>query len=604
MNGTDSNFRFINWLSEPAEKVTANFLSGKRCVTLLLCLLFTASQAAAQKIEADTFTPPVHTIPRMQADMKYFDAVKARLKGDDREAEQLLLEVIKMKPDAAGAYFDLARLNMKQNKGEKATEYIEKALKIEPTNPWYQSQYAEIMILRNKFEEAAAIYTKLAKQEKYNEEYLYKAAGLYTQTGKYKEALAALDQILAKGNDDEEIIMRKQEVYLKMNDLDNAAKIVQQLIDRNPQDGKYYVVLAEMYDNNKRKDKALEVYSKAAKLFPDDPIVQLGLANHYLEQKDTARYNEYALKAITNKSLDAQQQLSILIEYIRSHGNDTGRSQDILGMIEKIVQQHQNNAEVLGVYGDILIINEEREKGIEQYKKSLAIDPSRYPVWQNLLYQYTDRQFPPDSLITYAGKALRLFPNQAAVHYLKGIGHYNKKEYKEAVKSINRAIDMQPEGDAQRLAEMHSLLGEVYNASQDFKQSDESFKKAITLDPENPVTLNNYAYYLSERGSNLEEAEKMSKKSLELRPGSATFLDTYGWILYKQGKYAKAKDYIQQAIDADPANADGTVYDHLGDITYRLNDIDKAVGYWKIAKEKGTDNPDIDKKISDRKIYE
>jgi Tfp pilus assembly protein PilF len=123
------------------------------------------------------------------------------------------------------------------------------------------------------------------------------------------------------------------------------------------------------------------------------------------------------------------------------------------------------------------------------------------------------------------------------------------------------------------------------------------------MNPENPSVLNNYAYYLSVRGVRLADAEKMSKKSLEIRPGEATFLDTYGWIFYKEGDYQDAKKFIEDAIKADK-DADGTVWEHLGDVMYKLNDVDKAVDCWKKAKEKGTDSKKIDKKIQDRKLYE
>jgi Tfp pilus assembly protein PilF len=102
----------------------------------------------------------------------------------------------------------------------------------------------------------------------------------------------------------------------------------------------------------------------------------------------------------------------------------------------------------------------------------------------------------------------------------------------------------------------------------------------------------------------LEEAEKMSKRSLELRPDEGTFLDTYGWILYRMGKFEKAKEYIEKAISLAKGEADGTLYEHLGDVYYKLNNVDKAVENWKKAQGKETDNPELDKKIKDKKLYE
>lgn len=163
---------------------------------------------------------------------------------------------------------------------------------------------------------------------------------------------------------------------------------------------------------------------------------------------------------------------------------------------------------------------------------------------------------------------------------------------------------MVPDDNTAVTAQMYSTLGDIYNIQKNYTAADSSYDKALQLEPDNASYLNNYAYYLSERNTRLNDAEKMSKHSLELRKDEPTFLDTYGWILYREGKYEKAREYVQKAIDASPANADGTLFEHMGDISYKLNDVDKAIEYWKKAKEKGIDSETIDKKIRDRKLYE
>ena len=151
---------------------------------------------------------------------------------------------------------------------------------------------------------------------------------------------------------------------------------------------------------------------------------------------------------------------------------------------------------------------------------------------------------------------------------------------------------------------MYSEVAEAYHLNKQYDLSDAAFEKALKLAPNEPTLLNNYSYYLSERNVRLDEAEKMSKRSLEISPRQATFLDTYGWILYQQKKYQEAKEYIQKAIDLSGPKADATLYDHLGNVYYKLSDKSKAIENWKISKEKGNDDPQIDKKISEGKLYE
>ncbi|MEI8278725.1 MAG: tetratricopeptide repeat protein [Bacteroidota bacterium] len=543
--------------------------------------------------------------PKRLADEMYFDAIKAHIMDDDKLCDSLLLEFIKKDPTQPAAYYQLALNSIKHKSLEKATEYIKKAVALDGKSKWYRSEYAEILAYSLKYSDAADIYMQLAKEEAQNEDYLSKASSYYQNEGKYKQALAALDILLERTGNDEEVLEQKEQVYLKMYDFDAAAKVLQQLIAMNPKESRYYFSLGSIYDNRKQNEKATEVYNKAQELFPGDPNIQYALAQHYKSLNDTAKYNEYVVKAITNPNLDVESQLVLLEGYVHDNqdNTDTGRKWQIIGLFKALAEQHPKNMLTQRAYGDVLMLDGQREKGLEQYKKGIAVDPSSLLLWDRLLSSYVEPRF-ADSLIYYSEKAMRLFPNQALVQYMNGIGHFNKKNYTKAINAINRAIDLQPEEDKEGLAGMYSMIGDIYYTTKQYTESDTAYERSLRLNSKNPSVLNNYSYYLAERGVRLEEAEKMSKKALELRPTEPTFCDTYGWVLYKMGKYDKAKEWIQRAINGDLEHADATLFEHLGDVYFKLKDVDKAVDYWKAAKERGSENPQIDKKIQDRTIYE
>ena len=570
----------------------------KTCLFTALLIGCTSSIAVAQEFSV----VPNAAMKGAMTDALYVDAIKARMLNDTKQEEELLRQVIKEKPQEPAPYYDLAQLSRKQKKLDQAEQLIKKAIELDGENAWYQVAYGEILEGQNKVKEAAAVFSALAQKQKYNKDYLFNAARLSEKAGDYKGAIALLDQLIQRIGSEEVILMQKQQLHLRMNDLEGAVKVAKQLIDQNPREGRYYANLADLYESNNQGDKAIEIYQKALKDFPNDPSIQYGLAEYYRKKKDMAKYDEYIRKAILNREFDDETQTTILFSYLQELNADSVRKKESLGITEQLAAQHPENPQILTLFGEVLLENDSTARAVEQFKKALAIDPARFNVWQRLMFTYTDRK-DADSLIKYSEKAMRYFPNQAMVHYLNGIGHFNKKSYPAAIKSINRAIDLQPEDNAALLSDMYSSLGDIYNTTKDHKLSDSSYEKSLRLNPKNPTVLNNYAYYLSERGIRLDDAEKMSKESLELRPGEATFLDTYGWILYKQGKYEGAKKYIEDALKANP-EADGTLWEHLGDIYFKLGDANKAVENWKKAKEKGTENTQIDKKIQDRKIYE
>ncbi|MBS1773740.1 MAG: tetratricopeptide repeat protein [Bacteroidetes bacterium] len=576
-------------------------LLKQRLVTAALVVI--TSFLNAEAALPDSVKTPVVTSPDLMADALYYDAIKARQKGDDKEAERILLQVIKAKPNEGGAYYDLANIAFKQNRAGEATQYIKKAIALNDSNQWYKAKYAEILVLDNKYEEAANIYAGLGRTEKYNEGYILLAARFYKQANKLKNAMAQLDVLLEKNPNSEELLTQEQELYLKMNDVDGAVKVAQKLIDNNPNEGKYYANLAELYENNDKHSKAEEIYEKIEERFGDDAVVQLALADNYKKKNNMPKYNEYVKKVILNKSLDADVQINMLAGYWQDNLTDSLKRIEIEGLARELAAQHPNHAATVATYAQVLSANGNHLQSQEQYKKAVQIDPSRFGVWQNLLFGYTEKS-EADSLLVYSEKALRLFPNQAIFHYLNGIGNMNKGENNKAIKSINRAIDMEPENNTDQISQMYTTLGDLYNTMKQYAKSDSAYNYALKLDPNNATLLNNYSYYLSVRNERLDEAEKMSKKSLEIRKDEPTFLDTYGWILYKEHQYENAKEYIQKAIDGLNGDADATVWEHLGDVYYKLNQVDKAVECWKKAKEKGSENIEIDKKIKDRKLYE
>lgn len=573
--------------------------------SIIQCLIVSPAncQVDSNKIDNIAAAPRIRLDSNFQAEALYYEAMRARVKNDDREEEKLLAMVVAYNPNASGAYYDLSRLSFKQNRADKATEYIRKAIALNDTNVWYMRQYAEILSLSNKFEEAAAQFMQIAKLNKNNEEDLFKAAKLYQHVGKYDLALTALDLLLKKDPWNDEVLDQKKALYLKKNDVESVANIVKQQIDNNPKDSRYYTELAELYDNNRQEEKAEKLYNKLEQDFADDALAQYALAHYYKKKNNTAKYNEYTRKVITNKGLDAEAQLTFLGAYIMELQNDTVRLKEGLELSKALAENNPNNAPARNFYGDVLRMNDKYDEASEEYKKALQIDPSVYNTWETLLITYLNRST-ADSMVLYSEKALRLFPNQATLHYLNGIAYTLKKDYAKSVKSINRAIDMLPDDKSDQLADMYVALGDAYNFLKQYSLSDESYDKALKLAPENATLLNNYAYYLSVRNVRLDEAEKMSKKSLDIRKDEPTFLDTYGWILYKQGKNDKALEHIQKAVDLSQGKADGALWEHLGDVHFKLGNTDKAVEYWKKAKTVGSDNPDIDKKINERKLYE
>jgi tetratricopeptide (TPR) repeat protein len=540
---------------------------------------------------------------KFQANDVFFDGVKAKMKEDNKQSKELFQRFTELKPDEAVGYYELAKIAKTEKNNIKAEVFIKKAIELDGTNKWYKEEYATILEDRGMFEKAASVIAELCESDPHDEELPLMTAEYYEKAKKYDQSVKYLNLALERNGFDAEILMRKVQIFLELNDPQNAAATIEQLLTKDTRNGKFYKALGEIYDNLNDTGKASKIYAKGLKLIPEDPTFQLGYAEHLLKTGDTAQYSKFVKKAILNKDFDAELQLRLLEAYMETLPSDSVAKTEGLPIVVQLVAQHPNDADILAYYGDFLENSNQQQQATEAYKKSLSLNASRFNVWLKLLQSYVDKK-DADSLVKYSEKVIKLFPNQALGSYYNGIAHMNKKEYPAAIKSINRAIEIQPESKQELLSGMYSVLGDLYYFTKQYELSDNSYEKAIQLNANDASLLNNYSYYLSERGKNLDVAESYSRKSLQIRPGEPTFLDTYGWILYKKGDYGTALEYVLKAVKASAANADATLYNHLGNIYYKLNMPDKAVENWKTAKSLGCEDPFLDKKINEGKLYE
>lgn len=586
-----------------------------RFLIFALLLLLSSSCAATKQSAVQALVPAADTFitadtglqlqPGETTDGVFVDAVKAKMVNNKAEAFKQFSRVAALDSNNATAHFELSRLWLERGNIPKALEEIRYTLKRDSSNKWFYNQYANLLDVDGQYLKAAGIMGKLAGKEKSPEDFLQRQAILLQKAGKGKEALAVLDKLAAYvGQDDESVLLQKQQIYLSDNNLEGAVGEVSKLVGYYPQEPRYLLLKGDLYDNNGKDGEALKVYKQAELKFPDDSNVQFALVQYYLEHKDTTNFQHYLEKVILNKNLSMEDRIGFLAPLLRTRDQDTATKKLAFQLARKLAEQDPKQLEPRLLYADLLAFDNSLDSAAAEYKAIIATDSTKFGAWQQLLLVYTRAQ-DYDSLLQYSQRAAKLFPEEQMVFYLGGIGYQLRADYEHAETFLKKAISLHHSDDNDELlSEMLTALGDTYNSDKKFESSDSCYRAALALQPDNASALNNFSYYLSERGEHLEEAERMSAKSLTLRPGEATFLDTYGWILYKQGKYPEAKAYIERAIDANKGDADGTLYEHLGDVELKIGNRAKALENWLLAQSKGNKSETLQQKINEQKTKE
>ncbi len=530
----------------------------------------------------------------------YLDGSRAEMLGDVPLAINLYTECLRMNPKNDAAMYRLAKIYIDKQKYDAALTFTKSAVKLQPNNEWYKAANAEAMAFSGQFKESAKEYEALAQLQKDNSEYYYSAAYMYLKAGKPDEALRMFNQLEKQnGEITEDVSLQKQQIYVRLGKIDLAAAEIQKLIDQNPNDIRYYGMLAELYEANNMNEKAMAAYDQMTKVAPNDPRTYIALSQFYLKKNDWDNYYSYLSKIISSTELMADVKLGVLSQLMERADGDSTKRPTLISLTNRLVEMHPNSARAQAFRGDVMAMNKDQQSALTAYQLSIKLDANQFPVWQQIMIIQSDSRM-WDSLISSSAKAIDLFPNQALSYFLNGSAEVQLKRYDKGVKVLKRGLPITGDNNLLK-SQFYSSLGDAYNSLTKFSASDSAYDKALSLNPDDVYVLNNYAYYLSLRNTNLEKAAEMSRKSNLLSPNNSSFLDTYGWILFQQGKYSDAKDWIVRAINNGGSKSE-TILEHLGDVYYKLGNVDDAVKFWQQAKDNGSKNTNISKKIAERKL--
>jgi tetratricopeptide (TPR) repeat protein len=580
-------------------------LSKKNIILPLSVLIFVSGCKTGSKVASDSGSK-LPTEQRLAFDNAFMEGQRDKAIEDYDEALKKFQEAVKIDPKNADAHYEVASLLYGLNKYDDALAEADQAVKLAPANKWYLEQMAEIQKKKNNFKDAIKSYEQLIKLSPNDPDNYFDLAFLYLQTSQPDQAIKTYDQFEKNYGLEESVVMQKEHIYLKLNKFDNAVAEIQKLIDAYPGEVQYMGMLAELYALNNKKDKAASVYQKILEIEPDNAQALMATADINAGKGDTTARFEGMKKIFANTKVGIDVKVKMLYQYIQFYEIRQDKIKEAFELADIMVATHPNEPKAYAIKGDLYFIDKKDSIALPAYLKSLELQkkgPQQkevFLVWQQVMSIYnSNRDW--QNVDNTATEAMELFPNQAVIYLFKGIAEYQMKQYDKALKSFSKGEKMANDNPLLK-AQIYSNLADTYHSLNRDLESDSAYEKSLKLDPENAYVLNNYSYYLSLRKVNLERAKQMSAYSNKLDPENSSFMDTYAWILFQLGDYAGAKAFQEKAIAKTPNNA--TLLEHYGDILIELGDKDKAVEYWRKAKDAGSDSKTLDTKIASQKYVE
>ena len=552
-------------------------------------------------VVADTALRDLPQNKEIEYQYKFVEATKLRLMGQSSDALELFYQCSEIQPHAPAPYYQMSLIADQINEQKEAIKYGKKAVQYGPDNKWYRLHLANLYLKGNTADSALSQYDHLVRQEGIEDlDILFRTAQLYQKNDKYRDALDLYNRIEERMGFNERISILKKMIYTRLGNKDQAYQEVQELIDRDPDEARYYGMLAETYATFKEYDKAEQMYDKLFALDSTNNLGQLSKVKYYNEQEKYGQSIELLRKEIIpNPSVDFRDKMLMLLNFLSDNNKLTRYTPQIGAALDSMVKYHPRRNEVHAMYADYYLKQNEFGKSIDHLLPLAQSDQGKYVYWDQLLsvYSITSRF---GEMYQRGLESLQQYPKKPRLYLLTSIGALQTNKADTAISLLEEGKTLIQDDQTLRI-QFLTQLGEAYYQEQQYNRAWSYFEEVIRLEPDNVMVLNNYSYYLSLRGENLDKALKLSRRTIQEEPQSSVYLDTYAWILYKKGDIKKAKRYIEKAIKNGGAD-DPDVMEHYGDILFKMGEREEAVIQWKKSRDLGNAGEHIRYKINHQKL--
>ena len=333
-------------------------------------------------------------------------------------------------------------------------------------------------------------------------------------------------------------------------------------------------------------ERVNRLYGKAMELSPTDFSCLERTADHYSMTQQFADANRfYERAAALFVQENGTTSVSIAEKWARSLilGEDPEAAIDLL---ENLIQQHPREAEPRNFLGELYLQQGQLVSALGNFKTALDLNPNAPEDHVRLIQLQLRLKRAPDA-VESAKLACARFSNAPNLTLLLAValgGASRNEEALEAFESAEKEF-LNTKGAALDAA-FYLTYGVAAERAGRLERAEELLQKSAALDPENAAEAFNYLGFMwVEREMRLEEAGVLIRKALGLKPNHPAYLDSLGWWYFRKGDLPGAVRELRRALETIRREDAPEVYEHLGDVLYKMGNAEGALSAWEAALE-------------------
>ncbi|MDE6578799.1 MAG: tetratricopeptide repeat protein [Muribaculaceae bacterium] len=593
-------------------------------ILILLCLtalgMIAASAAPSENL-------------RKKARYYYLEGMRLNALGRPAEAYEYYKKAYMVDStyvEAAYAYGSLRywlRTDTLQSEKEsgKSLEMMRAYVDAYPTDVYEARNYAFSAELGDTLgQESIRIFERLDSLLPPDNTTLLNLAQSYMKTGRYDDALRVFDKYEKKDGKSPRISLNKMSIMLERGDTAAAINEATELVASNPAEPSFRILKGNLFEVIGDNDSTLAYYQQAEKLSPDNGPAKLALANYFREQGDSVAYDNKIYEALLTEDFELEDKLGILGDYLQillNEKNDTQRGDNLFNVL---MEQYPHEPEMLDLAARYSAAKGDFSAAAQQIRYAIDLDANNAAFWEKLMrYQYAGNQ-PKEAMATfklaqdnieitddfrllYAAAATEAEDYDTAIDTYADMIHAigPSLPLTDSISDKNALLSLTYDNYI-ALNMLYSMLGDTYYREKKLDLTFKAYDNAIFFIPDNAMTLNNYAYFLTESDGDLDKALDYISKAITSDPENPTFLDTYAWVLFKRKDFKQALEYQKKAIDiatqkGEELSAD--YFHHLGDILFMNHEPAEALENWEKAFKLEPENQLLKKKVTHKTFF-
>jgi len=361
--------------------------------------------------------------------------------------------------------------------------YLEKAVKINPSDVTGVMLLADIYARQRDYAEAVAAYRKVTQLDPNAAGAFYGLGTILLKQTQFKDAAEALEKAASLGYAGKELQFELGGAYEAMPDFAKAAAAYEKYISLGPADAwAAYLRLGICRTKLGEYDAAIAALLEAEKTQPKDLKVRDALAEAYTK---AGRLGDAEAVYTAMAELNPPEAKTYFRQAFQMY-DGAGKFDQAVGPLKKIIELDPKNETNFYYLGMTYFKAQQYDQAVAAFQQSLAIKPDFPHAW-----------------------------------YQIGSSYFNAKKYKEAAEAYKKYAALAPEDASGWLN-----IGVAYNQAKNYEAALEPLKKCVELKPDNAVALANLAIVYINLKDNYS-AKEIYNRLVTLDPAMAEKLKKY-----------------------------------------------------------------------------